>query len=146
MLEMLKLITRNFFSKPATRPYPASERPAFERTRGRIVFDPENCILCSICARKCPADAITVDRATGKWELNSFRCITCGECVNGCPKKCITMSNERRHSAEKPEIITVHKEIPKPAPKPAAKPVQPAAPAPAAAESKEESAAVKEQG
>lgn len=144
MLNMLKVITKNFFSKPATRLYPAYERPAFERSRGRIVLNPDNCILCSICARKCPADAITVDRATGKWELDAFRCIICGECVASCPKKTISMTNERRHSADLPEIVTHHVEPPKPAAKPAAaaKPAQPAAPASGSAP---EVAAVKEQ-
>jgi ech hydrogenase subunit F len=137
MLEMLKFVTKNLFSKPATRLYPAYERPAFERTRGRIVFDPKSCILCSICARKCPADAITVDRPNGKWELNSFRCITCGECVAGCPKKCITMSNERKRSADALEIISHNIDVPKPVPKT----VQPKAPA---ASSSGEVAAVKE--
>lgn len=123
MFDMFKVITKNFFSKPTTRLYPVNpERKPFERSRGRIIFNPDNCMLCSLCAKKCPADAITVDRNAGKWELNSFRCIICGECVNSCPKKCITMSNERRHSAAETPIETFHKEIPKPTPRLAAKP------------------------
>lgn len=118
MVNMLKIIMKNFFHKPVTRLYPDYERPAFERSRGRIVFDSESCILCSICARKCPADAITVNRPSGEWKLDAFRCIICGECVSSCPKRCIVMSNERRHSADIREIITYHKEIPKPVPKP----------------------------
>lgn len=116
MANMLKIVAKNFFSKPATRLFPQNEREPFERSRGRIIFYEENCILCSICARKCPADAITVDRTSGKWELNAFRCIICGECVNSCPKKCIKMSNERRHSTNIKKIITLHKDVAKPAP------------------------------
>ena len=123
MFDMFKVITKNFFSKPVTRLYPLNtERKPFERSRGRIIFNPENCMLCSLCARRCPADAITVDRKTGKWELNVFRCIICGECVKSCPKKCITMSSQRRHSASKLQLETFHKEIPKPVPRPAVKP------------------------
>lgn len=130
MFDMFKVITKNFFNKPVTRLYPLNtERKPFERSRGRIIFNPENCMLCSLCARRCPADAITVDRKTGKWELNAFRCIICGECVKSCPKKCITMSSQRRHSASKLQLETFHKEIPKPVPRPAAKPAAAAQPA-----------------
>ncbi len=93
---MLKLVLSNLTSKAATRRYPYTVRAPFDRTRGRIIFSDENCIYCGICARKCPADAIEVDRNTKTWKLNAYRCIICSECVNSCPKKTITMSNERR--------------------------------------------------
>jgi ech hydrogenase subunit F len=125
MANMLQLITRNLFNKKQTRLFPATaERPAFERSRGRIVLDADTCILCSLCAKKCPADAITVDRKGGKWELDAFRCIICGECVTACPKKSISMNNDRRHAAVEKEFVTHKVEVPVPAPKPAApKPV-----------------------
>ena len=127
MANMLKLITNNFFNKKDTRSFPAGpEREAFERSRGRISMDPETCILCSICARRCPADAITVDRNTGKWELNTLRCIICGECATACPKKCITMTNERRHGTIVKGLETIHKEVPKPPVKPAVPAAKPA--------------------
>jgi ech hydrogenase subunit F len=118
MANMLQLITRNLFNKKKTRLFPLSpERPTFERSRGRIVLNPNTCILCSICARKCPADAIVVDRKEGKWELNAYRCIVCGECAAACPKKSITMNNDRRHASPEKETITHKVEIPQPAPK-----------------------------
>lgn len=110
MANMLKHVLKNFISRPATRLYPASERVPFERTRGRIHFENENCLYCGMCQRRCPADAIKVDRANSTWELNAFRCIVCGECVNACPKKCITMSNLRRHSSETKKMISIKKE------------------------------------
>lgn len=129
MANMLQLILKNFVNKKTTRRYPlAPERPAFERSRGRIACDKDVCILCGICGRKCPADAITVDRTKGEWKLDAYRCIICGECVNSCPKKCITMSNERRHSGAEHVFEGFQKEVPKPAPRPTA-----AAPKPAAA-------------
>lgn len=120
MANMFSIVMKNLFSKKQTRSFPLGpEREIYERSRGRILMEPENCILCSICAKKCPADAITVNRSTGMWELNAFRCILCGECVSSCPKKCITMSNERRHGIVLKEMVTIHKDIPKPAPRPA---------------------------
>lgn len=109
MSSMLKLIQYNFFHKPPTRLYPTEIRKPFERSRGQIVFNNDNCIYCSLCARKCPADAITVDRANKIWELNAFRCIICSECVSTCPKKCIQLSNERRSAERKKVIVKVTK-------------------------------------
>jgi ech hydrogenase subunit F len=100
---------KNFISSPATRMYPLKAREPFERSRGRIFCEQDNCIYCSLCQKKCPADAITVDRANSTWELNAFRCIICGECVNACPKKCIKMTNRRRHSSETKKIVKLKK-------------------------------------
>lgn len=121
MANMLQLIMKNLFNKKPTRHYPlAPERPAFERSRGRIVCNQETCILCTICAKKCPADALTVDRVNGEWKLDAYRCIICGECVLACPKGSISMTNERRHSGTELLFEGFHKEPPKPAAKPAA--------------------------
>ena len=120
MANMLQLIFKNLITKQSTRLYPiAPERESFERSRGRIVMDPNTCILCGICARKCPADAITVQRGTGKWELDAYRCIICGECATACPKKSITLTNERRHSTEGKLFEGHHVEPPKPVQRPA---------------------------
>lgn len=104
---MFKIILNNLFKKPATRLYPMKNRTPFKRTRGRIYFENENCVYCGMCQRKCPADAINVDRANKTWELNAFRCIICGECVASCPKKCITMTNERRSIGTEKRIIKI---------------------------------------
>lgn len=109
---MLKLVLSNLTSKAATRRYPYTVRKPFERTRGQIIFHEENCIYCSICARKCPADAIEVDRNTKTWKLNAYRCIICGECVNSCPKKTITMSNERRKPTKYKVVQAYTRDVP----------------------------------
>lgn len=110
MPKMLNFVLKNIFSKPATRLYPIQTREPFERFRGRIVCDDTNCIYCMICQRKCPADAIVVDRANKTWELDALRCIICGECANVCPKKCITMNNERRMATGEKERVVLKKE------------------------------------
>lgn len=101
---MLNLILANISSKPVTRLYPFEIRETCKEAKGRIVFNPENCILCGICQKKCPPDAITVTKADKIWELNVFRCIMCTECVNGCPKNCITISCERAKTGAKEYI------------------------------------------
>lgn len=110
MSRMISHIFKNFMSKPATRLYPTTTREPFERTRGRIFIEMESCVYCGMCERKCPADAISVDRANSTWELNAFRCIVCGECVSCCPKKCISMSNERRSSSQTKKVLSFKKE------------------------------------
>ncbi|MDR3304800.1 MAG: 4Fe-4S binding protein, partial [Clostridiales Family XIII bacterium] len=61
-LKIGKLVLRSLFRKPATLMYPVKPRVYTERTRGRIEVDMQACILCGICSRKCPTDAIDVDR------------------------------------------------------------------------------------
>lgn len=109
MANMIYHIVRNFLNKPSTRLYPEKQREPFERFRGKIFFENENCIYCGICERKCPADAIKVDRKNTSWELNAYRCIICGECSTSCPKKCIKLLNTRRHSAVEKKIIRIKK-------------------------------------
>lgn len=91
MFDMITNIFRNLASKPATRNYPIQRREPFSRTRGKIDIDISNCVFCGLCSRKCPSNAIVVNRAEKFWELDPFKCIICGECVTGCPKKCISM-------------------------------------------------------
>ena len=61
------------------------------RDDGKPVSDPTQCVYCGICAKKCPMQAITVDRASKTWTLNEDSCIACGTCAAACPKKCIIM-------------------------------------------------------
>lgn len=89
-----KTVMKSLFNKPATLMYPVVEREWQERTRGAIGIDTDNCILCGICDKKCPVNAISVDRKSGKWSIERMQCIQCGYCVAECPKKCLTMEQK----------------------------------------------------
>lgn len=89
-----KVLIKSMFKKPATLMYPVVPRQWQERTRGSIDNDMERCIVCGICARRCPADAIEVSRNPGHWTIHRMQCIQCGECVLACPKKCLSMNNQ----------------------------------------------------
>jgi ech hydrogenase subunit F len=93
MFDMIGNIFKNLGSGPATRRYPDEKRAAFKGSRGRVQgIDPDKCIFCGICAKKCPADAITVDRNNKTWEIDPFKCVICGVCSEVCPKKCLSMN------------------------------------------------------
>jgi formate hydrogenlyase subunit 6/NADH:ubiquinone oxidoreductase subunit I len=102
MFDMLSSIIKNLGSKPATRMYPHEKRETFKNSRGQISgIEIDKCIFCGICARKCPSDALSVNKAEKSWEIDPFKCIICGVCNEVCPKKCITMSEQHKTSSYK---------------------------------------------
>ena len=68
---------------PAAAPQP--------RDDGKPVQDPSKCIYCTLCARNCPAGALTVDRKAKTWVLDEDLCVACGTCQGACPKNAIIM-------------------------------------------------------
>jgi len=112
-----KLVLKSLFSKPATLMYPVIPRVWEERTRGQIGIVEESCILCSICAKKCPTNAIVVDRANRSWTIERMACIQCGSCTEACPKKCLIMENQYT-APDTEKVFNKHDipETPKPAP------------------------------
>ncbi len=87
-------VLKNLFSRPATTKYPAKPKKYFERTRGHIRIDIDECIFCGMCERRCPVRIIKVDRGNKNWQIERLSCIQCGECVSVCPKKCLYMENK----------------------------------------------------
>jgi formate hydrogenlyase subunit 6/NADH:ubiquinone oxidoreductase subunit I len=102
VLKLGKMVMGSLFKKPATLMYPVIPREWQERTRGHIEIVIEDCILCGICARKCPTKAITVAKDAQSWTIHRMQCIQCSCCVEVCPKKCLENNNEyTAPSAEK---------------------------------------------
>ena len=108
--KIAKVVLGSMFKKPATLMYPVVPREWQERTRGHIGIDVDSCILCGICSKKCPTDAILVDRKTRKWIIERMQCIQCGCCTEVCPKKCLTM--EQVYTAPGPEKVVSEFDIP----------------------------------
>ena len=61
------------------------------RDDGKPVNDPSRCVYCTLCAKKCPVQAITVDRTAKTWTLDEDKCIACGTRAQTCPKNCIVI-------------------------------------------------------
>lgn len=96
---------------------PKTEAPVVEAPKAEgIDIDMTACVLCGICAKKCPTLALEVDRVNKKWTIRRDECVLCGNCITTCPKKCLT----RSESVQSGGIQTYEKPIPAPAPKPEA--------------------------
>ena len=91
-LEMIQLALKWSVSKPATSRYPFTPRIPLARSRGRLEFTKDSCIYCNVCAKRCPTDALVVNRKEKQWIIDRFRCITCGACVEICPKNSLAMA------------------------------------------------------
>ena len=91
---MMKNVLRNLLSRNATRKYPYVRREPFPYYRGPVQIDAEKCILCGICAKKCPSQCIAIDPKEGTWDLDLLACIYCASCVEACPKQCLSMGKE----------------------------------------------------
>lgn len=79
---------------PKAEEKPAEDAPACEikpRDDGKPVSDPAKCVYCTLCAKKCPAGALEVDRAAKTWTLDEEKCLACGNCATVCPKNAIIM-------------------------------------------------------
>jgi ech hydrogenase subunit F len=93
VLAIWKTVARSLVSKPACKMYPAEPPVFYERTRGRIEMEAGRCIVCTLCAKKCPTGAIAVDKEKNTWTLDRFLCIVCGACAEGCKPGALKMVN-----------------------------------------------------
>lgn len=112
VMKMKKLVMGSLFRKPATLMYPVIPREYGENTKGHIDVDMDACILCGICAKKCPTHAISVDREGKTWSIARMQCIQCRCCTGYCPKNCLTMAN----TYTAPNVVKTVDVFEKPAP------------------------------
>ena len=96
------------FKRPETRLYPLETPDAPAGFRGRVTIKVEDCIFCGLCAKACPADALTVDRAARIWTIDRFACVQCADCTLCCPKGCLDMDRLRPQVAPAPATEAAH--------------------------------------
>ncbi len=90
--EMVRLALKWAVTRPPTRRYPFEPRRLIDGSRGQLVFTKDNCVYCTVCAKKCPAGALAVNRTLKRLVLDRLRCISCGYCVELCPKNSLALS------------------------------------------------------
>ncbi|HIW75172.1 MULTISPECIES: 4Fe-4S dicluster domain-containing protein [Gordonibacter] len=101
-----KMTFKSLFGKPETLLYPVQTKTPPSGLKGHVTNHVTSCILCGICAKRCPCAAIEVDKQTRTWSINRFRCVQCGTCVRECPKQCLTMEPTYTSPATKKYLDT----------------------------------------
>jgi len=109
---MLKNILQNIMQKPATRPYPTVKREPYERYRGRLIGNVQECIFCRLCSNKCPSQCISTDPKEAYWGYDPFSCVYCGLCVDICPTKCLSLMDTHREPVTS-RFVVYHKGTPR---------------------------------
>ena len=108
-----KMTLGSLFKQPETVLYPLEQKAAPAGRKGTITLLPETCILCGICEKRCPCNAITVQTKERTWAINHFQCVQCGYCVSECPKKSLAMDPGIPHISTKmePEVVPVPEQV-----------------------------------
>jgi ferredoxin len=58
--------------------------PIVDKFIAGMFIDSERCVMCGLCYKICPAEAISKDE-TGNCNIDSNKCIFCLKCYNYCP-------------------------------------------------------------
>lgn len=107
VLKLAGMTISSLFTKAPTRKYPYEKREPFARTRGGITMgDVKSCIMCGICEKKCPANAIKVTKADETWTHWPYKCIACDACVRACPKGVLVTEQAHPAVTAKPEPVS----------------------------------------
>lgn len=92
--EMAKSAIQTLINRPATILYPSQAAKKTPISRGHVTIDESRCISCGTCQRKCPSQAILINKEAKTWQINRFRCVVCNACVDTCPVKCLLMDTQ----------------------------------------------------
>jgi ech hydrogenase subunit F len=92
--EMTKLAIKALMSRPVTILYPFQPAKKTPLSRGHVLNDGSRCISCGMCMKKCPSQAILLDKEAKTWQIDRFRCVVCNSCVDTCPVRCLSMDTQ----------------------------------------------------
>lgn len=89
--EMAKTAMRTVLGRPVTILYPVQPAKRTEISRGHVTIDESRCIMCRLCQKRCPTQALCVEPKEKTWQIDRLRCVVCNACVEVCPVKCLFM-------------------------------------------------------
>ncbi len=104
---------KHLTKKPATIKYPAEKLEINSNYRGRLSFDADDCIGCTLCVRDCPTDALQIINVGTKEDKimechwNIGHCIFCAQCVDSCRRGCLKMTPNIELAALDKDSLTV---------------------------------------
>jgi formate hydrogenlyase subunit 6/NADH:ubiquinone oxidoreductase subunit I len=93
-VKMTSIVIKSLLGTSACKMYPVIKPAFYTRTRGHISIETKKCILCTLCAKKCPTNALKVDKPGKTWIIEKAKCIMCLACVTSCPVKCLHSENQ----------------------------------------------------
>ncbi|KHL16355.1 NADH-quinone oxidoreductase subunit I [Mumia flava] len=112
LLDGLRVTWRNLTRRAVTQQYPDVKPDLPPRSRGVIALQEENCTVCMLCARECPAWCITIDshketappvteggrersfNMLDQFDIDYSLCMYCSICVEVCPFDALHWSPE----------------------------------------------------
>ncbi|MDP6778131.1 MAG: NADH-quinone oxidoreductase subunit I [Candidatus Latescibacteria bacterium] len=114
----MNVTLKHLFVPSVTLQYPEEKAEMFERSRGQLYCDIDDCIGCDQCARACPVDCIYIDtekagkdedlgvtsKGTKKrlkvlrFDIDMSLCCYCALCVSPCPTECLKMTPQYESS------------------------------------------------
>jgi len=80
-------VISNFFRRRFTVRYPKEKTRLPKDFRGPVAWNRNTCIFCGLCAKNCPAFAITMSKEKRELSVDPYKCITCQVCEENCPTK-----------------------------------------------------------
>ncbi|MEG0392509.1 MAG: 4Fe-4S binding protein, partial [Anaerovoracaceae bacterium] len=74
---------------------PSKARIAIETyyQEGNLKYKDDFCILCGMCKKACPTEAISMDN--GYIEVDMDKCTGCGLCADKCPKHVVQIREDK---------------------------------------------------
>jgi NADH-quinone oxidoreductase subunit I len=112
LLSGLRVTWNNLTRRSVTAQYPDALPELPPRSRGVIALFDENCTVCMLCARECPAWCIYIDshketvppveeggrersrNMLDRFDIDFSLCMYCGICIEACPFDALFWSPE----------------------------------------------------
>jgi NADH-quinone oxidoreductase subunit I len=112
LLDGLRVTWQNLTRRSVTAQYPDALPELPPRSRGVIALFEENCTVCMLCARECPAWCIYIDshkevippaeegqrersrNVLDQFDIDFSLCMYCGICIEACPFDALHWSPE----------------------------------------------------